>query len=68
MSGNKPPWTLPAKAKYLKFDGDRAKKYFGAQDMSTPEFSPILSILVSVLYHLVCSAFLRDSASYAASE
>jgi len=44
-SGNKPPWTLPAKAKYGAFDGDRAKKYFGATDVRTPHFFPILSIL-----------------------
>jgi len=45
LSGNKPPWTLPAKAAYTVFDGDRAKKYFEAQDIRTPEFFPILSIL-----------------------
>jgi len=45
LSGNKPPWMLPAKAAYGSFDGDRAKKYFGAQDIRTPEFFPILSIL-----------------------
>ena len=33
-SGNKPPWTLPAKAEYGKFDGPRAYKYF-----RTPQFS-----------------------------
>jgi len=45
LSGNKPPWSLPAKAKYAVFDGDRAKKYFDATDIRTPEFFPILSIL-----------------------
>jgi len=47
MSGNKPPWTLPAKAVYGAFDSNRAMKYFGIQDMQTPKFFPILSILVS---------------------
>jgi hypothetical protein len=47
MSGNKPPWTLPAKAAYGVFDTERAKRYFGTQDIRTPEFFPILSILVS---------------------
>ncbi|KIM80311.1 hypothetical protein PILCRDRAFT_822436 [Piloderma croceum F 1598] len=45
MSGNKPPWTLPAKATYGVFDTERAKRYFGTQDIRTPEFFPILSIL-----------------------
>jgi len=47
MSGNKPPWTLPAKATYSIFDIERASKYFGTHDIRTPEFFPILSILVS---------------------
>jgi len=45
MSGNKPPWTLPAKAAYGVFDSDRAKKYFGLQDIRKPDFFPILSVL-----------------------
>jgi len=44
-SGNKPPWSLPAKAKYGNFDSHRAKKYFGATDIQTPDFFPILSVL-----------------------
>lgn len=44
-SGNKPPWTLPAKAKYSKFDSERAKKYFSALNVQTPSFFPILSLL-----------------------
>ncbi|PLB33438.1 putative DSBA family oxidoreductase [Aspergillus candidus] len=43
-SGNKPPWTLPAKAAYSKFDGQRAQKYFG-HDFQIPSFFPILSLL-----------------------
>lgn len=43
--GNKPPWTLPAKAKYSKFDSARAKKYFGKPNIQTPSFFPILSLL-----------------------
>lgn len=50
-SGNKPPWSLPAKAAYGVFDGDRAKKYFGATDIRTPDFFPILSILVRHLFY-----------------
>jgi glutathione S-transferase kappa 1 len=45
-SGNKPPWSLPAKAKYFIFDGSRAKKYFGETKIQTPDFFPILSLLV----------------------
>jgi glutathione S-transferase kappa 1 len=44
-TGNKPPWTLPAKAAYSAYDSARAKQYFGAKDVKTPEFFPILSLL-----------------------
>ncbi|KAF1841588.1 glutathione S-transferase kappa 1 [Cucurbitaria berberidis CBS 394.84] len=44
-SGNKPPWTLPAKAAYSKFDSARAKRYFGVPNIQTPSFFPILSLL-----------------------
>tara|TARA_R110002003_G_scaffold207_3_gene15990 strand:- start:4690 stop:5328 length:639 start_codon:yes stop_codon:yes gene_type:complete len=44
-AGNKPPWTLPAKAAYSKYDSARAKKYFGVPNIKTPDFFPILSLL-----------------------
>lgn len=44
-TGNKPPWTLEAKAHYSSFDSARAKKYFGATKTQTPSFFPILSLL-----------------------
>ncbi|KAF8854645.1 putative glutathione S-transferase kappa 1 [Acephala macrosclerotiorum] len=44
-SGNKPPWSLPAKAKYGQFDGDRAKKYHGMEKISAPDFFPPLTLL-----------------------
>jgi len=44
-SGNKPPWSLPAKAAYGKFDGDRAKKYHGLENISAPDFFPPLTLL-----------------------
>jgi hypothetical protein len=47
MTGNEPPWTLPAKAKYLEFDRKRASRYFGAPLPNFPSFFPILSMLVS---------------------
>ncbi|KAM5357359.1 hypothetical protein ACJZ2D_016345 [Fusarium nematophilum] len=43
-SGNKPPWTLPAKANYSSYDTKRAQKYFGLK-FTVPEFFPILSLL-----------------------
>jgi len=43
-SGNKPPWTLPAKAKYSEYDIKRAIKYFRAPRLTTPKFFPILSV------------------------
>lgn len=47
-TGNKPPWTLPAKANYSKFDSERACKYFGVPQIKTPDFFPILSIMVCI--------------------
>jgi len=44
-SGNKPPGTLPAKAKYSVFDVARGSKYFGAPGTAPPSFWPILSLL-----------------------
>lgn len=44
-TGNKPPWTLPAKAAYSGYDSARAKRYFGAEDVKTPDFFPIVSLL-----------------------
>jgi len=44
-SGNKPPWTLPAKANYSQYDGARAKHHFGVPNLQTPSFFPILSLL-----------------------
>lgn len=48
VSGNKPPWTLPAKAAYGKFDMQRACNYFGTPENKTPDFFPILSIMVNI--------------------
>jgi 2-hydroxychromene-2-carboxylate isomerase len=45
LLGNKPPWTLPAKAVYGQFDSARSKRYFGLPNIKTPEFFPILSLL-----------------------
>ncbi|KAK2763109.1 hypothetical protein FQN54_009743 [Arachnomyces sp. PD_36] len=42
---NKPPFTVPAKAKYGTFDRVRSAKYFGVRDFTVPEFFPILSLL-----------------------
>ncbi|PSN63205.1 glutathione S-transferase kappa 1 [Corynespora cassiicola Philippines] len=44
-SGNQPPWKLPAKAAYSVFDSARAKRYFGAPNVKTPDFFPIMSLL-----------------------
>ena len=45
QTGNKPPWTLPAKGAYGGYELARAKRYFGAEDLKTPDFFPILSLL-----------------------
>lgn len=44
--GNKPPWTLPAKAAYLKYDGQRAQQFF-ENPITVPSWFPILSLLVA---------------------
>ncbi|RDL39355.1 putative Glutathione S-transferase kappa 1 [Venustampulla echinocandica] len=44
-SGNKPPWTLPAKAKYGKFDLTRSKNHHGLLKIEAPPFFPPLSLL-----------------------
>jgi glutathione S-transferase kappa 1 len=43
--GNKPPWTLPAKAAYSKYDSARAASYFSIPNLRAPAFFPILSLL-----------------------
>ncbi|KAJ9197381.1 hypothetical protein DTO164E3_5814 [Paecilomyces variotii] len=44
-SGNKPPWKLPAKARYGVYERQQATKYFGLPDFEAPSFFPILSLL-----------------------
>ncbi|KAF2086177.1 DSBA family oxidoreductase [Saccharata proteae CBS 121410] len=44
-SGNKPPWTLPAKGAYSAFDSKRANLYFGTPNFSPPPYFPIVSLL-----------------------
>ncbi|KAF2172629.1 hypothetical protein M409DRAFT_62390 [Zasmidium cellare ATCC 36951] len=44
-SGNKPPWTLPAKARLGGFDLPRAIKYFQVDPLTSPPFFPIMSLL-----------------------
>ncbi|KAF7948709.1 hypothetical protein EAE96_007903 [Botrytis aclada] len=44
-SGNKPPWTLPAKAKYSKFDSARTVEYHGLPNLQPSEFFPPVTLL-----------------------
>ncbi|CAD6456152.1 e4e188f7-23d0-4f1e-ab61-e736b64ded42 [Sclerotinia trifoliorum] len=44
-SGNKPPWTLPAKAKYSKFDTARTILYHGLPELQPPDFFPPVTLL-----------------------
>ncbi|GAD94169.1 hypothetical protein MGYG_05035 [Paecilomyces variotii No. 5] len=44
-SGNKPPWTLPAKARYGGYERQQATKYFKLPEFEAPSFFPILSLL-----------------------
>lgn len=45
-TGNDPPWKVKAKAKYLKFDQARAKKYFGTPGLKTPDVFPVVTVNV----------------------
>ncbi|KXT15783.1 hypothetical protein AC579_1521 [Pseudocercospora musae] len=58
-SGNKPPWTLPAKAKYGSHDGPRATKYFKMPAVKPPPFFPIMSLLP-----MRCMLFTKDHYPY----
>lgn len=44
LSGNSPPWTLPARGKMGNFDSARAQRYF-KQPVTLPKFFPINSLL-----------------------
>ncbi|RVX74635.1 hypothetical protein B0A52_01761 [Exophiala mesophila] len=44
-SGNKPPWTLPAKANLGTYELKRAIKYFQTEQLSPAPFFPILSVV-----------------------
>ncbi|TLS23393.1 uncharacterized protein PpBr36_05970 [Pyricularia pennisetigena] len=46
-SGNKPPWTLPAKAKYLRYDANRSKERVGKTGIAFPQ--DFLSMALTVL-------------------
>jgi glutathione S-transferase kappa 1 len=56
LIGNKPPWTLEAKAKYSAYDGPRAARYFGLEPLKAPSFFPIMSLLP-----LRCMLFIKDN-------
>lgn len=44
LSSNEPPWKLPARGKYSKFDSKRAQRFHG-KDFEVPKFFPINSVL-----------------------
>lgn len=52
-SGNKPPWHLPAKAEYGKYDLERTKIYHDLTQLKTPKFFPPNTLLVCPSF--VCS-------------
>jgi hypothetical protein len=45
LIGNQPPWKLPAKGRYGKFDSNRASQYFG-KNYKVASFFPLNSLLV----------------------
>ncbi|QKX54072.1 uncharacterized protein TRUGW13939_01155 [Talaromyces rugulosus] len=58
-SGNKPPWTLPAKAKLGASDRRHASRYFGVPESEPPPFFPILSLLPQRAITYIKSAYPR---------
>lgn len=46
-TGNKPPWTVPAKGKMSKFETKRAMGYLKIKPFEMPKSFPIVTILVS---------------------
>jgi len=59
-SGNKPPWSLPAKAKYGKFDTARALKYHH-MIASAPPFFPPVTLLPQRAMCYIKSTFSSDN-------
>jgi len=57
-TGNKPPSTLPAKAKFGPYEMKRACKFFGTAQLSSPPFFPMLSILPQR-----CMIYVKDTFS-----
>ncbi|CAG8982731.1 hypothetical protein HYALB_00001012 [Hymenoscyphus albidus] len=56
-SGNQPPWTLPAKAKYGKFDMIRSRNYHGGLNIEPPSFFPPLTLLPQRALTFIKSAY-----------
>ncbi|KAI4150021.1 MAG: hypothetical protein LQ340_004308 [Diploschistes diacapsis] len=55
-TGNRSPFTVPAKVAYSPYESKRAAKYFGIQGGSFPSFFPFLSLLPQrVLNHIKTS-------------
>ena len=61
--GNKPPWTLPAKAAYLKYDGERAQEFF-ENPITVPSWFPILSLLVTFPFFYETSIIYFDLSTH----
>jgi glutathione S-transferase kappa 1 len=60
-SGNKPPWTLPAKAALSKYDLKRTIAHFGTEQLSSPPFFPILSVVPQRAISVVQSRHDRET-------
>lgn len=54
-TGNRPPATLPARAKYLKFDLTRAAQYYQTERLTPPPFFPMNS-----LFPQRCATFMKQ--------
>ncbi|KAG4030277.1 hypothetical protein MFRU_012g00230 [Monilinia fructicola] len=59
-SGNKPPWTLPAKATYSKFDSARTISYHGLPNLQAAEFFPPVTLLPQRALCFIKSQYSRE--------
>lgn len=61
-SGNKPPWMLPAKAKYGTYDGQRSAKRAGVTDLGFPDdlFSMSHTVLPLRALHYIKRNYPKD--------
>ena len=59
-TGNVPPFKIPAKAKYMAFDGPRAASHFGLEYKRAPAFFPMASLAAQRCLIVIQDSFGAD--------